>query len=275
MDQPDDHQADGLPPKVRAFVNRLYRDPRYLLLEKTERFGRPRISFIEGCTLLSATGEVRGQVLLNREYEREGRPDGERPYGHDSLLDFLLQARGGEEVSLSDEDLAALQEESWQYYVRRNFSFLLGDYHQARDDAEHNLAIWDLVARSAAPDDDKWTYLKWWPWIERDRAIAQALWDLRHGEPEHAAAELYRARRSIEQFGQQHAAPYAEEEGDSAQLCSHMVEHVTALVDLLRRDADLPVSLEEQLDLASARGDAAEMERLREEMIRRAVDEPD
>jgi hypothetical protein len=52
-----------------------------------------------------------------------------------------------------------------------------------------------------------------------------------------------------------------------------MAQHLSALVELLRRDRDLPVSLDEQLDDAETRGDAEEVERLRNEMIRSAMEE--
>jgi len=272
VEEPEDQQEGGLPATVQAFIQRLFRDPRYLLIDRFERYGRERISFIEACTILSATGEVQGQALLNKEFERRGRPDGERPYDQESLLDHCLQTHRGEPVSLTEEEVAALQEESWQYYVRRNFDFLLEDYFQARDDAEHNLGIWNLIDRCDASASLRWGYLKWWPWIERDRAMAQALWDLQRGEPDHAATELYRAQRSIEQFGERHAEEYEQEEGDNRSLCGHMGQHAGALVELLRREQRLPISLEEQFDAASARGDEAEMNRVREEMIRRAVD---
>jgi hypothetical protein len=272
MEQSDENEREALPATIRAFFQRLYRDPRYLLVDKGERFGRERIAFMEVCTILSPTGEVRGQTLLSREYARAGRPDGERPYGDDSLLDHYLETRGGETAEFSEDELAALRDETWQYYVRRNFSFLLEDHYQAREDAEHNLGISNLVERSNAGEAAKWSYLRWWPWIERDRAIAQALWDLEHGESDQAAMELYRAQRSIEQFGRQHAEQYAEEGGEDQDLCSHMHQHIQTLVELLRRHRNLPVSLEEQFDQAAEKGDRTEMDRLRAEMIRRAVD---
>ena len=74
MDETTDQRDETFAPRVEAFIQRLYRDPRYLLIGKIERFGREFISFIEGCTLLSATGEVRGQALLNDEYHLSGRP---------------------------------------------------------------------------------------------------------------------------------------------------------------------------------------------------------
>jgi hypothetical protein len=272
MQEPEEHQEGQHQLTLDVFVQRLYRDPRYMLIGKTERFGRELISFVEGCTVLSATGEVRGQLLLNSEFELRGRPDGERPYDKDSLLDLYQESRE-KQLSLSEDDFSALRDESWLYYIRRNFGFLLGDYLLARDDAEHNLGIWHIVERTDADEPTRWSYLKWWPWIERDRAIAQALWYVEQGETQQAATELYRAEHAIEQFGQRYAEQYAQEEGEGSALPAHMAGHVRALVEILRRHHDLPLSLEEQLDLAEARGDTEEVERLRAEMIRRAMGE--
>lgn len=272
MEETNDQESGAFAPRVDSFIQRLYRDPRYLLIGKVERFGRELIAFVEGCTILSATGDVRGQALLNNEYCLSGRPDGQRPYGRESLLDHYLSAPREAETPLGEEELAALREESWQYYVRRNFAFLLGDFGQARNDAEHNLGIWNLIEQSGAAEAAKWSYGRWWPWIERDRAFAQALWDLQQGEAEHAASGLYRAQRNIEEFGERHAERYSQEaEGES--LCEQMGQHIAALVELLREEEQVPVSLEERLDEASAQGDAEEVERLRAEMIRRAVGE--
>jgi hypothetical protein len=118
----------------------------------------------------------------------------------------------------------------------------------------------------------KWSYLKWWPWIERDRALAQALVDLENGEAEHAATELYRAQRAIVPFGERYAEQYAQEEGDGQSLAGHMAGHLGAIAEVLRRERGLPLSVDEQLDQAEARGDAEEVEQLRNEMIRRTME---
>jgi hypothetical protein len=272
MDEREEQEGNQRPMTAEVLIQRLFRDPRYMLIGKTERLGRELLSFIESCTLLSATGDMKGQLLLNNEYELRGRPDGERPYGHESLLDYHLDRRG-EKVSLSDEDLSALRDESWLYYVRRNFHFLLEDWAAGRDDAEHNLGLWHLVEQSDAGEAAKWGYLKWWPWMERDRAIGQAMWYLAHDQPDQAAAELYRGERAIEQFGERYREQYAQEESDGRDLCTHMAHHLGALAELLRRDSNLPVSLDERLAQAESRGDAEEVERLRTEMIRRAMEE--
>jgi len=275
MSEPEARGEQEMAAPLRALLMRLYRDPRYLLIGTVERHGREQLSFIESCSVFSAAGEMRGQLLLNQEYERRGRPDGERPYGRESLLDYYLSLAAAGDRQLEEEEVTALREESWQYYVRRNFAFQLRDYAQARDDAEHNLGIWNLVEQSSASEEEKWSYLKWWPWIERDRAVAQALLDLQDGEREQAAAELYRADRSIRQFGARCAEHYQREEGDNQTICSAMQQHLQALIELLRQEEGLPVSLEERLDQADARGDEGEVQRLRAEMIRRAMPEPE
>ncbi|MFB3882206.1 MAG: hypothetical protein ACE149_13145 [Armatimonadota bacterium] len=257
--------------RAQGFIQRLYRDPRYLLIGKVERFGRELIAFVEGCTMISATGEVRGQALINAEYELHGRPDGERPYQEESLVEYYLSPAGKGRTPLGDEDFVALREESWQYYVRRNFAFLLGDFARARDDAEHNLAIWNLIEQSEASDEAKWSYLRWWPWIERDRAVAEALLDIEHDHREEAATKLYRAQRAIGQFGERYAERYAQEEEDGKSLCEQMSQHLVSLIEILRENDSLPPSTEEQLDDALARGDDEEVERLRREMIERAM----
>jgi hypothetical protein len=273
MNEEAEQEGRTLSHRVEAFLQRLFRDPRYLLIGKVERFGRDFIAFIEGTTILSSTGEVKGQALLNEEYALRGRPDGQFPFGEESLLDYYLASRGTDPVTLDDGDFAALRDESWQYYVRRNFAFQMGDFGQAREDAEHNLGIWDLIEQSDLSESTKWSYLRWWPWIERDRALAQALLNLEQGNTEHAAAELYRVERAIEQFGERHAGRYAQEEGEDESLCGQLCQHVSGLVELLREEQRLPVALEEELDKASERGDAEEVERLRLEMIRRTVEE--
>ncbi len=275
MSEPEDRGKLELAAPVKAFLAQLYRDPRYLLVGTTMRLGREKISFIESCAVFSAAGEAQGQLLLNREYARRGRPDGERPYGYDSLLDYYLSRQTNGLLELDEEELSALRDESWQYYVRRNFDFQIGDYDQAREDAEHNLGLLNLVEHSEAAEETKWGFLKWWPWIERDRAVAQALLDLLENDLEQAATELYRVGRRIEQYGARHEERYRQEEGDNRSICEAMEEHVSALVEVLRQEEGLPVCLEERIDQAAARGDEEEVERLRAELIRRTIsDEP-
>ncbi|NIR02517.1 MAG: hypothetical protein GTN78_20345, partial [Gemmatimonadales bacterium] len=68
--------------------------------------------------------------------------------------------------------------------------------------------------------------------------------------------------RSVDQFGERHAGQYSEEEEGRESLCEQMRQHIVTLVELLREEQQLPISLEEQLDEASSRGDVEEVERV-------------
>jgi len=257
---------------VAMFLEKLYRDSRYIPTGRVEQLGVKRIAFMEVCPVVSPTGEERGRLLLEREFALDGRPDGERPYGMESLLAYCLHASGEQEgFQLKAQDVSRLVEEAWQFYVRRNFHFLLADFVRARNDAEHNIEISRLISRCAADEDEGWTFVKWWPWIERDRAIAQALSDVESGHLESAAAELYRARRAISRFAKEHATQYAREGEAAVAMPGQMEQHIDTLVRLLQRLYMMPIALEQQLDEAMERGDIEATDRLRRQMMGEAL----
>jgi len=116
---------------------------------------------------------VRGRDGLSRlqvridlglmQLELAGRPDGRRPYGFASLLDYHRhqaeehRRRHGwyEGYELDPAACAALRQESLQYYHRRVALMTLNEYEAAIADADHNLEILDLL-RAFATDEDDW-----------------------------------------------------------------------------------------------------------------------
>lgn len=104
----------------------------------------------------ASDGTTRLQLRLELgllELHEHGRPDGQRPYGYDSLLDYfqhLASPLEGESLELGAEQCAALHREALQYYQRRITYMKLGEFGAAADDAEHNLAIMDLLREHAA-----------------------------------------------------------------------------------------------------------------------------
>jgi hypothetical protein len=96
----------------------------------------------------------------------EGRPDGKRPFGHTSLLDYY-QARlhkyvaahdGSDEgFKLKGEDCARLQLEALQYHHRYICLLQLEDYARVIRDAERNLAVFDFVAKHAEGEELAWS----------------------------------------------------------------------------------------------------------------------
>lgn len=111
--------------------------------------------------IMGDDGKVKIQLRLDLgllQMETEGRPDGTRPYGEESLLDYyqtLLEERGAEQFELDPEDCARLRMESMQYYHRRISFFELREYAAAARDAEHNLRIMDLINEYAREKSDR------------------------------------------------------------------------------------------------------------------------
>src|SRR5690349_21026136 len=96
----------------------------------------------------------------------EGRPDGRRPSGHPSLLEYHqarlykhLAANGGsdEGFKLKAEECAKLQLEAVQYHHRYICLLQLEDYAAVVRDAERNLAVFEFVGKHAESEDMAWS----------------------------------------------------------------------------------------------------------------------
>ncbi len=97
------------------------------------------------------------------QMEEEGRPDGQRPFGKESLLDYyeaeLIEYRskhGLEEgFSLDREASVRLGQEGLQYYHRYVCLFRLEDYQGVERDTARNLRLFDFVNRYSQAEEDR------------------------------------------------------------------------------------------------------------------------
>ena len=124
-------------------------------------------------------GRPRLQLRLDLgvlQLEPEGRPDGARPRGCASRLEYhLRQERDGAEAPpLSVEDLSALQQEALQYYYRYMAYSALRNREAVLRDTRHNLDIFELVGRRAADPQLVWNVLQFFPFVRMMHARAQA-----------------------------------------------------------------------------------------------------
>ena len=101
----------------------------------------------------------------------DGRPDGTRPHGKESLLHhFEKKVRKHETQSqdafvLTEEDCDRLGQESLQYYHRYVCLLRLGDYDRVIEDTQHNLAIFDLVSSFSLGDEQKMLFEQYRPYV--------------------------------------------------------------------------------------------------------------
>jgi hypothetical protein len=191
-------------------------------------------------------GERKIQVRLDLgvlQMELDGRPDGLRPHGYGSVLEYF-EARldgappapeeglsepedadapgsrpegagegGGdfpdedgdepEPFRLSPEDCRALREEAVQYYHRYVALLVLEDYDRVVRDTTRNLRVLDLCAAHAETEEDRTILEQFRPYITMMRARALASQALADNE---AKAALYAIDEAIETLRAYYAA---------------------------------------------------------------------
>ena len=127
------------------------------------------------------------QPLGVEQYELEGRPDGERPYGKESYLDvYLDRIRQFKEDSNSDEgffihyeDFLKLQNEGILFYYRYLILFQIGDFKRTVRDTDHNLKLCEIIDKYVEDENVKKEILQYRPYILRINAISRAMLSLK------------------------------------------------------------------------------------------------
>ena len=104
------------------------------------------------------------------QMEVKGRPDGVRPYGCESLLDYhqrraTISEGKGEEYELNPEQCAELQQEGIQYYHRYLSLFQINDFAGVVRDTQRNLDLFDFVAEHTDRDELAWTLQQFRPYV--------------------------------------------------------------------------------------------------------------
>jgi hypothetical protein len=116
------------------------------------------------------------------QYEVNGRPDGERPYGKESVLEYHLERLGeagragrAAEFHLDSEQCEELFAEGTLYYYRYLHLFQIKDWLGTMRDTARNLQVFDLVRDYAEDEDDKVYLEQWRPYLIRINAVAAAM----------------------------------------------------------------------------------------------------
>lgn len=119
------------------------------------------------------------------QYELDGRPDGARPHGKESVLEFMLErlqkakSKGKEEnFELEPAECGELFNEGTLYYFRYVRLFQLKDWTRTIRDTQRNLQVFDLVRQYARREEDKMYLEKWRPYIIRVNSSAAIMLEL-------------------------------------------------------------------------------------------------
>lgn len=141
---------------------------------------------------------------------RDGRPDGQRPFECESLLEFYEQqaAEYGKGYHLTTEAIAELFREAWQYNQRYLCCFHLGKYSLVVRDTDRNLRLFYFVRRYSKRKRDQWRFDQYRPYVLMMNTRARVMIALQAGEPRTAVlAEIEKGKRKIEEFLREHNKP--------------------------------------------------------------------
>jgi hypothetical protein len=128
--------------------------------------------------------QVRTPVGIE-QYELDGRPDGARPHGCESALEYFLQrfekarSAGREaDFKLNQSECNELFGEGTLYYFRYVRLFQLKDWTRTMRDTARNLRVFDFIHGHARREEDRQFLEKWRPYIIRVNSSAAAMVEL-------------------------------------------------------------------------------------------------
>jgi hypothetical protein len=102
----------------------------------------------------------------------KGRPDGKRPFGRESLLEYYMDqldkfkrehGNDDKEFRLTADDCGRLQQEFIQYHHRYICLFQLEDYDAVIEDTDRNLKVFAFVEKYAASEELAWSLQQFRP----------------------------------------------------------------------------------------------------------------
>jgi len=154
-------------------------------------------------------GRVKVQMRLDLgilQMEEEGRPDGKKPHGKESLLEYFetltgkLHRRYGTsaDFTLDKDDCYALQQEGIQYYYRYLCFFQIGDYRRAERDTARNLRLFDFVKKYAADKQYTDEFEQYRPYVMMMNTRAKVLNALKAKDAAKAVDEINQGIHKIE-----------------------------------------------------------------------------
>jgi hypothetical protein len=175
----------------------------------------------------------------------EGRPDGKRPFGYPSLLEYYrgrlhkyvgAHAGSDEGFKLEPEDCSRLQLEALQYHHRYICLLQLEDYAGVVRDAERNLAVFDFVNKHAANEELAWSLQQFRPQLLMVLTRARAAQALEAKDHALAIQQIEEGLEQIRAFCQEHGRSEAAETSGEVQSLESWLEEIRAKRPLSRRE---------------------------------------
>jgi hypothetical protein len=205
------------------------------------------------------------------QMELTGRPDGIRPLGCESLLEYFEgqlrthTSRNGTTLGfqLNSEQCQALREEAAMYYQRYLSLFVLEDFPAVVRDTARNLRVLDFCGKYAVDEQDRLVMEQYRPYIIMMNVRAAASIDFKEGRPADALSVVKTGLARIKKF----FARFGQEE---IYLKSHEARVLRKFAREIRRHlpVDPKVKLQSMLERAVKKEDYERAAKLRDELKR-------
>ena len=225
--------------------------------EPTEVVAR-QIRARDGRTVLQVRIEL-GLLQL----EVEARPDGVRPHGFPTYLDYLRhRAAGPQPWVMRDEHRGEVDRELVQFSHRRVAWLALQRYDRATADADHTLALMDFIAEHSDDAEYVAAHERFRGLVLFHRTQAAAALALERRQPDEAIDAV---REGAERLAALRDDPEVQTDGVPSPN-QHLAAQLRQLSDDIRANFDVPKTLREQLDEAVAHEDYELAARLRDQI---------
>jgi hypothetical protein len=201
------------------------------------------------------------------QLETADRPDGARPHGHATYLDYLRQlarraARRDKEFTLTEEQCQEADREFLQFYHRRMCWLALRLFDQAVADSDHTLAFMDFVRDHSPNDEYTIDHERYRGFVIFHRTQAAAAREVERDAPEAAVDAIQKGLKQLRDFFAEHDL---EEQMDE----DGMVQQLRKMEQALRETHHIGLTLREQLDQAVANEQYEVAARLRDALRKR------
>ena len=205
------------------------------------------------------------------QMEVEGRPDGVRPHGFPTFLDYLRNRAGSRpakagEWKISPEQGVEIDREFSQYYHRRVAWLTLRRYDRALLDADHSLALMDFVQQYSPSTEFIDSHERFRGMVLFHRTQAAAALALEGGQPDEAIDVV---RDGVERLTE-HQRDWAAEADREDTPNEALIAQLRVLEEEIRKNYEVEKTLQEQLDEAVADEDYERAARLRDQIKARA-----
>lgn len=179
--------------------------------------------------ILGTDGAVRVQMRVELgiiQMNAEGRPDGKRPFGCESLLSYYRKRQSKHHeangtllgFALTPQECHMLRLEASLYYRRYVAYFVLEEFDAVIADTTHSLELFDLCRDFSLEPEDRNSLEEFRPYVLMMHARAQAYAAMQEGEAASALAHVNRGIMAIATHYDNNGGYESGERGDELKI---------------------------------------------------------